>query len=646
MTRILFTCFLFFFSCLFLIGAEDTEIFFPKGTPLYRNADPSGVPEAILTRDTLAVVLETAAGNLRMGAMDKNVRMLKVAVPGASKTYWTLDGIQLLSDSETGKASFRFLPYLLPMSAGICCLAAAFFLFFLSFRSGKEFFRQWAPYVGIVLLQYGVILYLVGATANIMPTPFDDLHYYKVAEDIAQMNFFGPWRYTIGLPLFYLPFIRLCSAVSFADIRIPVYVFNSMVVMPVLLCMAYLAVKKISSARSALFVILLWFVMIFFYHHRYFYFGGDTVLDSYLMKSFPCLPSLHFSYSYFELLILLGYNAASDTLSCALVFSCIAATLSMKPTMWNLALFAALYALSCLVRINNILFVPLLAFSLYLRYADNLRNLRQWIRFLLVGAVPFCLVFSSQLIVNTIQFGNLLTFPYSLHSYQNITRGFLFEMLPFGIRFLGINNFAYFAIGSLSLFFIRDRKNRVFFTFWTLPLVFFFFGYPVVFSNATRFILPTFVGFIAAFVFADIWRGTLSEKIRCGAVFLAGVFLTAPASTEKMEQYMPWEWYLSGMRISTGKWIAAAVILISIGIICSFLRDWKLAHDLEERKAVGRKMIFLVLFLVFFHWGNPYAVAALMLCAFLRACYDAVILIREKLRTVPAECASADAESI
>ena len=80
MTRILFTCFLFFFSCLFLIGAEDTEIFFPKGTPLYRNADPSGVPEAILTGDTLAVVLETAAGNLRMGAMDKNVRMMVMPV--------------------------------------------------------------------------------------------------------------------------------------------------------------------------------------------------------------------------------------------------------------------------------------------------------------------------------------------------------------------------------------------------------------------------------------------------------------------------------------------------------------------------------------------------------------------------------------
>ena len=118
--------------------------------------------------------------------------------------------------------------------------------------------------------------------------------------------------------------------------------------MPLLLCMAYLVIKKISSARSALLVILIWFVMILLYHHRYYYIGSEMALDSYLMKSFPRLPSLTFSYSYFELLVLLGYNAVSDTLSCALVFSCIAASLYLKASYRNLALFSALFAcMSC-----------------------------------------------------------------------------------------------------------------------------------------------------------------------------------------------------------------------------------------------------------------------------------------------------------
>ena len=617
------------FPVLLCSGTEQTEIFLPRGTPLYQSKAVGNSPSAFVARDTSAVIQDEAEGYLQMGPLDKNVRLLKVFFPDTRTSYWTFDELLLQPNPETGKDSFKFLPYLLPMNAGICCIAAAFLLFFLYFRKEKILFQKYLPFGIILLLQYGIVLYLTGATANIMPTPFDDRFYYKIAEDIAGMNFSGPWKYTIGLPLFYLPFIWIFRAASITDIRIPFYIFNSLLVMPVLLCMAYLAIKKMSSDRSALLVIALWFVMILFYHHRYFFFSNDTTLDSYLMKSFPCLPSLCFSFSYSELLVFLGYNALSDTISCALIFSCIAAALWMKPTEWNLVLFSALYALSCLVRINNVFFVPLLAFSLYLRYADNLRTWRQWVRFLLTGAVPFCLIFSMQLIVNTLQFGSPFIFPYVLHPHQYITRGFVSQMLPFGIRFLGINNFAYFAIGTLSFFFIANRKNRVILSLWTLPLIFFFFGYPVIFNNGTRFILPVYAGFVAALVLADIWKGTLSEKIRCAAVLLAGVFLTAPAATEKMEQYMPWNWYLAGMSFSTARWIAAGVILVSIAVICSFFRDLRLAQDPEGRKSVRRKMIFLAAFMILFHWGNPYAVAVLMLCAFLRTCYDAVILIRD-----------------
>ncbi len=633
------------FPILFCFGTEQVEIFLPEGTPLFHSTEISGPPDAFVQQDTLAAIKETAVSSFQIGALNKNTRISRVALPGTGKTCWTFSDIRLQVDPVTKKVSFEFLPYILPMTAGTICIAAALLLLFLFLRGKGKQFQAYMPCGVIVLLQYGIILYLAGATANIMMVAIDDLYYYRIADDLLHLDFSGPWMYTIGLPLFYLPFIWLLHAESFWDLRIPFYVFNSLLVMPVLLCMAYQAIKKISSARSALFVILLWFVMILLYHHRYYYAGSDTALDSYLMKSFPRLPSLTFSYSYFELLVLLGYNAVSDTLSCALVFSCIAASLSMKPTQRNLILFSALYGLSCLVRINNILFAPLLAFCLYLCYAEKLMNLKQWGRFLLTGAIPFCLVFSCQLIVNAHQFGNPLTFPYSLHSYQNITRGFLFEMLPFGIRFLGINNFAYFVIGSLSLLFIKDRKTRVILSLWTLPLVFFFFGYPVVFSNGTRFILPAFAGFVAATVLADIWQRTLSEKIRCAAVLLAGVFLTAPAATEKMEQYLPWDWASCGMTPQTAAWIQVAVIAVSIIILLSFLVDFRRANEMFERRRILSVMLYLALFLLFFHWGNPYAVAVLMLCAFLRACYDAVILIREKIRTVPAECMSEDAES-
>ncbi len=644
MLKHILSCAAILFPILLCFGTENVEIFLPQGSPLFHTTKISGPPDAFVPQDTLAAVHETSTGNFKLGALDKDTRILKITYPGSARAYWTFSDIRLQVDPDTKKVSFEFLPYAIPMAAGILCIALAIGTLFLCIRGKGNRFQDYLPFGFIVLLQYGILLYLIGITANIMLFAYDEVYYHAIAKDIAHMDFTGPWRYTIGLPVLYLPIVMFCGD-SFHAARLPLTVFNAFFAMPLLLCMAYQAIRKISSARAALWMILLWIVMILFYHHRYYYIGDHTALETYMMKSFPRLPALSFSYSYLELLVLLGYNAVSDTMSCTLVFCCIAASLCMKPTTRNLALFSALYALTCLVRINNVIFIPLLAFSLYLRYAENLRNPRQWIRFLLTGAIPFLLVFSVQLAINAIQLGSPFTLPYVLHQKPDMMKGFTMKTLPFGIRFLGINNFAYFVIGTLSLFFIADRKSRVILSLWTLPLTIFFFGYPEVFNNGTRFILPVYAGFVAAVVLADIWKGVFSEKIRCAAVLLAGVFLTAPAGTERMEQYLPWDWGSCGMTPHTAFRIQIAVIAVSIIILLSFLVDFRRANERFERRRILSVMLYLALFLLFFHWGNPYAVAVLMLCAFLRACYDAVILIREKIRTVPAECVSEDAES-
>ena len=613
--------------CSLSCSGMEKEIFLPRGTPLFETTEISGSPQAFIPQDMLVTVQEVDISNFKLGALNKNTRILKIIYPETQKSYWTFSDIKLNIDPVSQKVTFDFLPYLLPMTSGILCLAAAAFLLLFYLRGKESYLHNYLPFGIIIMLQYGLVLYIVGATGNIMMIAIDDLHYYEIARKIAHLDFSGQWHYTIGLPLFYVPVISFFGGNSFNDARVPLYVFNSLFAMPLLLCMAYLVIKKISSARSALLVILIWFVMILLYHHRYYYIGSEMALDSYLMKSFPRLPSLTFSYSYFELLVLLGYNAVSDTLSCALVFFCIAASLYMKASYRNLALFSALFALACLVRINNIFFAPLLAFCLYLRYVDILKNLRQWLRFLLIGAVSFCIVFSVQLAVNAVQLGHPLTFPYVLHPYQNVTKGFLFNMLPFGIRFLGINNFAYFVVGTLALFFIADRRIRILLSLWTLPLVLFFFGYPVVFTNGTRFILPVFAGFIAAIVLADIWKGSLFQKVRCAVVLLAGIFLTAPAGSKQMDNYLPWAWERYGMSISTAKWIQIAVIAVSFVLLCSFFYDLLKSKEYSERRQFFKVILFLSGFLLLFYWANPYAIAVLMFCALLRAIYDIIIII-------------------
>ena len=244
---------------------------------------------------------------------------------------------------------------------------------------------------------------------------------------MAEGNFTGPWSYTVGLSLFYLPFQLVLQAETLQEFYPPFLLFNCFIVTPFALCMGYRAVKKLSSAAPAFSTVLLWFGMTLFQHHRYFE-GSDGLYSQYIYRAFPALPEPGFFYSLYELYTFYGYNCVSDTVSMALVFACIASALCMKVRLRNLALFAALFGLACLVRINNILFAPLLLLILYLRYAVQLDSARNLLRFLAVGTLAFLAVFSIQLVIDWIQFGNPFTLPYALHG-EGTRKGFSFAVV-------------------------------------------------------------------------------------------------------------------------------------------------------------------------------------------------------------------------
>ena len=224
--------------------------------------------------------------------------------------------INVVIDPSTRRASFYFLPYLPVMLAGVLGLAAAMVLLVTYYRTPELRFRSWLPILSILLIHYGLLMYIVGKTGNIMVNPLDDISYYNIARQLSRLDFSGKWLYTIGLPLFYMPFAWFSGGADFPAVHIPLVLFNSLLVMPVLLSMAYLILRKLASEKTALWTLLLWFVMILFYHHRYYHSGPDTALDTYIMKSLPEIPNLNFSYSLYEIYILLGHNAASDTMSC------------------------------------------------------------------------------------------------------------------------------------------------------------------------------------------------------------------------------------------------------------------------------------------------------------------------------------------
>ena len=141
------------------------------------------------------------------------------------------------------------------------------------------------------------MLYTIGASGNIVQGQADDFAYFQIAKDIASGNFTGKWSYTVGLPLFYLPFQFILKARTLQEFYPPFLLFNCFIVTPFALCMAYRIIRKLSAAIPALSAMLLWLAMTFLYHHRYFWVGSQDLYAQYVYKSFPALPEFSFSYS-------------------------------------------------------------------------------------------------------------------------------------------------------------------------------------------------------------------------------------------------------------------------------------------------------------------------------------------------------------
>ncbi len=627
--KFLFLTFFLIFSAL-LSGAERQTVVLPPGTPVFRTIDLQKPPALVTNKETECQVEGTILHRHQRMPLMQDITFYRFRIPGQGD-FWAAPQIAVRIDPEKHTLSYEFEKYpLLMLFGGLCALCAALLTVFF-FRNQTFRHRETLPYAAVILFFYGIMLYLIGGSGNIIQYQADDFFYFRAAKDIAEGNFTGPWNYTVGLSLFYLPFQLFMQAETLQEFYPPFLLFNCFIVTPFALCMCYRAIRKLSSSAPAFCTILLWLVMTLLYHHRYSWTTAPDSYAQYVYRSLPALPELTYSYSLYELYTFYGYNCVSDTVSMALVFACIASALCMRPGLRNLALVSALYGLACLVRVNNLLFTPLLMLILYLRYAGDglLSGFRPLLRVAATGAAAFLAIFSIQLAVDWLHFGNPFTLPYILHA-EDVRKGFSFSMAPYGMQLLCISNHAWFVTGTLAWFFISSRMIRALLAWWIFPLVFFFFGYPMVFNHAARFILPVFPALAAAFVLMDFRKSaSRSLKLRIVGVVSASVFLTAPAGSPELARLLPWNLQKYGVSPVVTQFLQWAVLTLSLLVFLSFLAElWKNRMDCNFSQRL-KPVFFLGLFLLTFYWANPYVTAFLMLCAFLKACQDTVSLIRD-----------------
>ena len=122
--------------------------------------------------------------------------------------------------------------------------------------------------------------------------------------------------------------------------------------------------------------------------------------------------------------------------------------------------------------------------------------------------------------------------------------------------------------------------------------------------------------------------------MRIGAVLLSGIFLTAPAGSLPLARMLPWNWDQLGMSPSAADAIQVLVILFAVIIWGSFLWNWHQAAEPERKRELLRILVFLTAFVILFHAAEPYLTALMLTAALIRAGYDVVLEIRQRISSL------------
>lgn len=633
-------------------------------SPVYLNGKPDG--ESMRTLFLTLLLLTAAAcsaGTLLLtdsvpvfDRPDQNAKVLRIQPPGpvefqgepftgfsaqhplaTANTFYALPGGGFLSPelvSETGVDGKREIVQVLPqpivrMLLTVICAAAIGVLLIGYLRRRKPLpdrpplnSRQEALiFIALIVL---VRLLLLSDTLltwqNVFAAAADENGYFETAADMAAGEFSGPWSFTIGTGLLYLPFLFATGAECYYDIAIPFSYFSGYVLAPGALVLGFLILRRLglSNLKAAL-PMLAWAAWPFFHFHVELWNQG--VFQSIFATSGGS------AWFFYGTLINAGFNAMSDTPSLCAVLGSIALALYMPPKRRFVLLLGFLFGFSCLLRINNIFFAPLLAWIAAGKFPDALRHPKQLGLLVPLAAAGFFAAFGIQLWINFHQFGNPMTFGYVLH-YPDLADGLRpvngFTLRTFlegrNIRFLAGANHAAWTLGITGMLLLRNAKLRSTFALWSVPVIWFFFGYSHTFCDARRFVFGAFPAMLAAFAALECWDEISRRELAVTLLLAcAATLLVLPADSGVA--LLPF-----GLPQELGPWlhlIPAALVLCGIRFL------------LRKNIQAGALCILLPLLLLF---GHPYLYAALLAIILLRVFFSL------RAATIPWETSSSVSE--
>ena len=495
------------------------ELALPAGTPVFDKLSAEAQPLGVLPEArTVSYSGEAQRVWFRSHPLARYADYYKADIPGQGECYISPD----IRQADGGELRFvKEIPaagkLLLPVSLGILL-----FLCYRLYRFPGDRENAWI-YTGVVIAVRAALLsYVLCMAGAIVCNPADEPGYFAVGCDLLQGKCMGPWTYPVGHGvLMMMPWIIFTGARSFFDIAVGISWFSGFVLGSAALLLAFRLLLALRLPVKTVFAaVLAWAMLPFFVHHMP---DWDT-LTFYNMVD---LPSVRAGFRFYMQLIGSGFNGMSDMFSTVLVFGVLLLALRMPVKTCFLILAAGLFGMTCLVRLNNIFFAPVLGLILVERFMPRLKTWQDLAMFLLVGGASFMAAVGIQLAVNYLQFGDAWTFPYSLHALDRAAGdrpadGFTFATLLKGtnLRYLLESNLGVMSCGAAGLLLMQERRLRAVLGLWALPVILFFCGYSHTFCDAVRFILTAYIPLLTAAVWVPV-KCRQNKDWRRGGIYLA-----------------------------------------------------------------------------------------------------------------------------
>ncbi len=381
-----------------------------------------------------------------------------------------------------------------------------------------------------VSVRWTLMLHILTFSGGFICSPADEPGYLHAASCLLNGDFATPYSFTIGLGLWYMPFVKICNAADYYGFAVPFSLFNALLTAPACLAVGFAILRNLGFRNTEAFAaVMLWAVLPFFTFHA----------ENWNNCSFPGFfappPPNGDTWRLYTLFIQSGFNAMSDYPAALVLLLSILTICKIKVNEAGFLLSGALFGAGCLIRMPLILYVPFLGAVTALKFRDNRLSAGRAAALLGYGAAGFLTVFGWQLILNAVQFGNPLTFGYINHQCHNglsPADGFTLKTLFQGahIRYLGEANRGIWAAGAAGLLLMRERRQAALLCLWIIPPILFFYGYSHTFCDAYRFILPTYLPLAAAYCSRNLW-GSGRHRTAAAVIFTAAL-LTVTGSAE------------------------------------------------------------------------------------------------------------------